>query len=248
MEHRGRSSCAGFHRSRCPEGRGLREAPPSARPSQRGTRGLAASLLRSEEAGSASKPSDCACLKRSEQKPSERPEQPQPVTPPRPRATTAFPAWRANAGCSPSRAMLSVATWVTERPCSLCRYALHCLCNRAGLLTCGSTGSLRGLFRLMTLAPCGHPFGSLLSAGRAEGRSWRRQAGGVDYPGELTAGWCRWHEAPCPAVAHTVAPEGPCCFRLPDQQWAGASRSVKMLSWENPFLWERGEPLGRHIG
>lgn len=54
-------SHAGVHKSLFPEGRGLRSAPPSARPSPRGTRGLAAGRLRSEEAGSASKHSACAC-------------------------------------------------------------------------------------------------------------------------------------------------------------------------------------------
>lgn len=151
-------SWAGFHGSLFPEGRGLRAAPPSARPSPRGTRGLAARLLRSEEAGRRSKPSACACLKHREQRAIPQSEQPQPLTLPRLRATTVFPAWRANAGCSPSRAMLSAATWATERPCSLCRYALHCLCNPSRLLSCGSAGSLLGLFRLMTLALCRQPW------------------------------------------------------------------------------------------
>jgi hypothetical protein len=53
--------------------------------------------------------------------PSERPSR---GTQRRPCAAAASPAWR-SAGCSPSRATSSEATWATGRPRSRCRYALR---------------------------------------------------------------------------------------------------------------------------
>lgn len=171
---------------------------PPARPAQRGPRGFPAAL-RSEGGGLSSKPSACAERGRGRAQPerggsrAERigaPARGGDADPARPRAAPAGQAWSRSAGCSPSRATSSAATWATERQRSRCRYAyVTQRCPRAR--PCGPAEGWPQPDCVTLARPPGRPRGPPRERGLAEAGAGGRRLAGAGWP-LSPCGWMGW--------------------------------------------------------